>query len=84
MMIWFFVITSVVFALVGAVFLVAPMQILFLMSDADKGCFMEGRSYPLIARWRNSDDLFMCTSESHFRFALRRFTHDLVRNRPSC
>lgn len=59
-MIWFFVITSVLIALVGLVFLVAPQKMLFLMPEVAKRRLMEGRSYPVIARVGGVLMIFLC------------------------
>lgn len=59
-MLWFFIITSVLFAFVGIVFLVAPQQMLFLMPDAEKRRLMEGRLYPVIARVGGVLMIFLC------------------------
>ena len=59
-MIWLFIITSALFVLVGVVFLVAPQKILFLMSDAEKQCLMEGRFDRVIARVGGVLLIFLC------------------------
>ncbi len=59
-MIWFFVITSVVFALVGILMLITPQQMLFLMSDAENQRLMEGRYHPLISRIGGVLIVFVC------------------------
>ena len=46
----FFVITSLLIAVVGFVFLVAPQKMLFLMSREQQVRLMEGRAYPVTAR----------------------------------
>ena len=59
-MLWFFIITSVLFAFVGIVFLVAPQHMLFLMPDAEKRRLMEGRLYPVTARVGGVLMIFLC------------------------
>lgn len=59
-MIWFFIITSALFVLVGVVFLVVPQQMLFRMSDAEKQRLMEGRFYRVIARVGGVLLIFLC------------------------
>ncbi len=59
-MIWFFVITSVVFALVGILMLITPQQMLFLMSDAKKRRLTERRYYPSISRIGGVLIVFVC------------------------
>ena len=49
-MIWFFVISSIVVALVGIVFLVAPEKMLFLVSDEEKQRLMDSSFYRVTAR----------------------------------
>ena len=59
-MIWFFIITSALFVLLGVMFLVAPQKMLFLMSDAEKQRLMEGRFYRVIARVGGVLMIFLC------------------------
>ena len=59
-MFWFFVITSLLIAVVGFVFLVAPQNMLFLMSREQQVRLMEGRFYPVTARIGGGLMIFLC------------------------
>ena len=59
-MIWFFIITSALFVLLGVMFLVAPQKMLFLMSDAEQQRLMEGRFYRVVARVGGVLMIFLC------------------------
>ena len=59
-MFWFFVITSLLIAVVGFVFLVAPQKMLFLMSREQQVRLMEGRLYPVTARIGGVLMVFLC------------------------
>ena len=59
-MFWFFVITSLLIAVVGFVFLVAPQKMLFLMSREQQVRLMEGRAYPVTARIGGVLMVFLC------------------------
>lgn len=59
-MFWFFVITSLLIAVVGFVFLVAPQNMLFLMSREQQVRLMEGRLYPVTARIGGVLMVFLC------------------------
>jgi hypothetical protein len=59
-MIWFFIITSALLALIGVTFLVAPQKMLFLMPDAETQRLMGGRFYLAIARVGGILMLFVC------------------------
>ena len=59
-MFWFFVITSLLIAVVGFVFLVAPQKMLFLMSREQQVRLMEGRFYPVTARIGGVLMVFLC------------------------
>ena len=59
-MIWFFVLTSVIIALVGVMLLARPEKMLFLMPEADKQRLMGGSYYRVVARVGGALMIFMC------------------------
>ena len=74
-MIWFFIISSVVFILMGIVFLVAPQKLLFLMPEVDQQRLMESGPYRMIARNRyalfgRADTCIIPSAEQRHRFVL--------------
>jgi hypothetical protein len=59
-MIWFFIFSSTLFALIGLVLLFAPHKILFLMPSSERNRIMDGSSFRLVSRVGGVLVLFIC------------------------
>jgi hypothetical protein len=59
-MIWYFVAASLLMVAIGAVMLLSPQKILFLMPDADKQRLLTGRVYRVVARLGGVLLIFVC------------------------
>jgi hypothetical protein len=59
-MIWFFIISSTLIALIGLFLLLAPHKILFLMSNTEKNRLLDGNFFRLVSRVGGVLMLFVC------------------------
>lgn len=59
-MIWFYLISSTLFALIGLILLFAPHKILFLMSSNERNRLMDGHIFRLVSRIGGLLMLFVC------------------------
>jgi hypothetical protein len=59
-MIWFFIFSSTLIALIGLFLLFAPHKILFLMSNTEKNRLLDGNFFRLVSRVGGVLMLFVC------------------------
>ena len=59
-MIWFFIFSSTLIALIGLILLFAPHKILFLMSNTEKNRLLDGNFFRLVSRVGGVLMLFVC------------------------
>jgi hypothetical protein len=59
-MIWFYLISSTLFALIGLILFFAPHKILFLMSSNERNRLMDGRTFRVVSRIGGVLILFVC------------------------
>jgi hypothetical protein len=59
-MIWFFIFSSTLLALIGLILLFAPHKILFLMSNTEKNRLLDGNFFRLVSRVGGVLMLFVC------------------------
>jgi hypothetical protein len=59
-MIWFFIFSSTLIALIGLFLLLAPHKILFLMSNTEKNRLLDGNFFRLVSRVGGVLMLFVC------------------------
>jgi len=59
-MIWFFIFSSILLALIGLILLFAPHKILFLMSNTEKKRLLDGNFFRLVSRVGGVLMLFVC------------------------
>ena len=59
-MIWFFIFSSTLIALIGLILLFAPHKILFLMSNTEKNRLLDGNFFRLVSRVGGVLMLFLC------------------------
>ena len=59
-MIWFFIFSSTLIALIGLILLFAPHKILFLMSNTEKNRLLDGNFFRLVSRVGGVRMLFVC------------------------
>ena len=59
-MIWFFILSSLVFLFIGIMLLAAPQKLLFLMPEVEQQRLMEGRAYRIVASIGGFLMIFAC------------------------